>query len=119
VEVLRDGQVLSLSYTLERPLLVIPPKPKQLSYFIVAGLVLLPLSMELLNARFFLKKLGDYAVPAALKTLELFCEVSGRKGAVGAVGAFWSLAASCLSGSHLPPHGHRHRRSTATRSAWC
>ncbi len=75
MEVLRDGQVHSLSYTLERPLLRIPPKPKQLSYLIVAGLVFLPLSMELLNSRFYIKKLGDYMVPAALKTLELFCEV--------------------------------------------
>lgn len=75
VEVLRAGQVLSLSYTLEEAPLLIPPKPKQLSYLIVAGLVFLPLSMQLLDQRFFVKKLGDAYVPAPIRTLELFCKV--------------------------------------------
>lgn len=80
MEVLRDGQVLSLSYTLEQPLLVIPPKPKRLSYLIVAGLVFLPISMELLNQRFLIKSLGDYGVPAPIKALELFCKVCAWRG---------------------------------------
>lgn len=79
VEVLRDGQVLALSYALERPRLLIPPKPEALSYLIVAGLVFLPLSMQLLDARFIVKKLGDAYVPPALRTLELFCKVNAME----------------------------------------
>lgn len=73
MEVLRNGERLQLSYTLENPLLLIPPKPKALSYFIVAGLVFLPCSMELLDMRFMLKRLGELAIPASLKSLEQFC----------------------------------------------
>lgn len=50
-EVLREGEVLSLSFPLENSALLVPPKPAALSYCVVAGLVFLPLSMELLNMR--------------------------------------------------------------------
>ncbi len=73
VEVLRDGAVVPLSFTLENPALLIPPKPAALSYLIVSGLVFLPLSMELLDQRYLIRRFGDMSVPPALKSLEQYC----------------------------------------------
>lgn len=114
MEVLRDGQVLSLSYTLEQPLLVIPPKPKQLSYLIVAGLVFLPLSMELLNQRFLIKSIGDYGVPAPIKTLDLFCKVRGTHSSTSTAACNYTNA---LPQHSLPPLPSPTSFSTATSSA--
>ena len=79
VEVLREGEVLSLSFPLENSALLVPPKPATLSYCVVAGLVFLPLSMELLNMRYMIKRFGDMSVPSALKGLEQWCRFKGEE----------------------------------------
>jgi hypothetical protein len=74
LEVLRDGKVVPLRMKLENPYLTIPPKPERLTYFIVAGLVFLPASLELLNSRFLIRRYGEWSVPPHLRILEMLKE---------------------------------------------